>query len=161
MNLDVDNYANLAAGFLGGAFGWYFGKLDGFLYALLAFSTADYITGVMAAYSQKQLSSAIGFKGIAGKIMIFALVGVANVVDNLLFGQADTLRTAVICFYVANESLSIIENAIKLNVPIPDALKDKLAQLHGGKTQEQERDATLRETREAHLESKSNAKQYF
>ena len=65
--------------------------------------------------------------------MIFALVGVANVVDNLLFGHADTLRTAVICFYVANESLSIIENAIKLNVPIPDALKEKLEQLHDSK----------------------------
>ena len=153
--MDIADYVNWIAGFLGGAFGWYFGKLDGFLYALLAFSTADYITGVMAAYSQKQLSSAIGFKGIAGKIMIFALVGVANVIDNLLFGHADTLRTAVICFYVANESLSIIENAIKLNVPIPDTLKDKLAQLHGGKS-EPERDATLRETREAHLASKDN-----
>nr|MBQ6739381.1 phage holin family protein [Synergistaceae bacterium] len=118
---------------LGAAFGWYFGKIDGFLYALLAFSTADYITGVMAAYSQKTLSSAVGFKGIAGKIMIFLLVGVANVMDMLLFGQADTLRTAVIMFYIANESLSIIENAIKLNVPIPDALKDKLKQFHDGK----------------------------
>ena len=127
----MTDWINWIAGFLGAAFGWYFGKLDSFLYALLAFSTADYITGVMAAYSQKKLSSAVGFKGIAGKVMIFALVGVANVVDNLLFGHADTLRTAVICFYVANESLSIIENAIKLGVPIPDALKDKLAQLHG------------------------------
>ncbi|MBQ3625125.1 MAG: phage holin family protein [Synergistaceae bacterium] len=119
------------AGFFGAAFGWYFGKLDGFLYALLAFSTADYISGVMAAWTKKELSSAVGFKGIAGKVMIFALVGVANVLDMLLFGQADTLRTAVILFYIANESLSVIENAIKLNVPIPDALKDKLTQLHG------------------------------
>ena len=131
--MDITDYLNWIAGFLGAVFGWYLGKFDGFLYALLAFSTADYITGVMAAYSQKKLSSAIGFKGIAGKVMIFALVGVANVVDNLLFGHADTLRTAVICFYVANESLSIIENAVKLNVPIPDALKDKLQQLHDTK----------------------------
>ena len=131
--MDITDYLNWIAGFLGAVFGWYLGKFDGFLYALLAFSTADYITDVMAAYSQKKLSSAIGFKGIAGKVMIFALVGVANVVDNLLFGHADTLRTTVICFYVANESLSIIENAIKLNVPIPDALKDKLQQLHDTK----------------------------
>ncbi|MBR0096933.1 MAG: phage holin family protein [Synergistaceae bacterium] len=129
----VSDYVNCFAGVLGAAFGWYFGKIDGFLYALLAFSTADYITGVMAAYSQKTLSSAVGFKGIAGKIMIFLLVGVANVMDMLLFGQADTLRTAVIMFYIANESLSIIENAIKLNVPIPDALRDKLKQFHDGK----------------------------
>ena len=132
----MTDWINWIAGFLGAAFGWYFGKLDSFLYALLAFSTADYITGVMAAYSQKKLSSAVGFKGIAGKVMIFALVGVANVVDNLLFGHADTLRTAVICFYVANESLSIIENAIKLGVPIPDALKEKLEQLHDSKHEE-------------------------
>lgn len=135
----MSDYVNCLAGMLGGAFGWYFGKFDGFLYALLAFSTADYITGVMAAYSQKILSSAVGFKGIAGKVMIFLLVGVANVVDMLLFGQADTLRTAVIMFYIANESLSIIENAIKLNVPIPDALKDKLEQFHNGKHEELEK----------------------
>lgn len=132
----MSDYVNCLAGVFGAAFGWYFGKIDGFLYALLAFSTADYITGVMAAYSQKTLSSAVGFKGIAGKIMIFLLVGVANVVDMLLFGQADTLRTAVIMFYIANESLSIIENAIKLNVPIPDALKDKLEQFHNAKHEE-------------------------
>lgn len=132
----MSDYVNCFAGVLGAAFGWYFGKIDGVLYALLAFSTADYITGVMAAYSQKTLSSAVGFKGIAGKIMIFLLVGVANVMDMLLFGQADTLRTAVIMFYIANESLSIIENAIKLGVPVPEALKDKLKQLHEGNHEE-------------------------
>ena len=132
----MHNYFNWIAGIIGGAFAWYFGKLDGFLYALLAFSTTDYITGVMAAWSQHKLSSAVGFKGIAGKVMIFALVGVANVVDKLLFSEADTLRTAVICFYVANESLSIIENAIKLGVPVPEALKDKLKQLHEGNHEE-------------------------
>ena len=133
--MNLSDYANCVAGVLGGALGWYFGKLDGFLYALLAFSTADYISGVMAAWSNKELSSSIGFKGIAGKVMIFALVGIANTIDMLLFGQADTLRTAVIMFYVANESLSIIENAVKLNVPIPEALKDKLMQIHGGKSE--------------------------
>ena len=76
-------------------------------------------------------------------MIIFSLVGAANVIDKLVFGQADTLRTAVIFFYIANESLSIIENAIKLNVPIPEVLKEKLAQIRGQEhAPAQERDLT-------------------
>ena len=99
---------NWLAGILGGTLGWYFGGCDGLLYVLLGLTTVDYISGVIAAYSSRELSSAKSFKGI---------------VD-----QADTLRTAVI-FYIANENLSIIENAIKFSIPIPDLMKDKLAQI--------------------------------
>ena len=127
----MTDWISWLASILGGALGWYFGGLDGLLYALLGLTTVDYISGVIAAYTSRELSSAKGFKGIAGKVMIFCLVGAANVVDKLIFGEADTLRTAVIFFYIANESLSIIENAIKLGVPIPDLMKDKLAQIKG------------------------------
>ncbi|MBQ8693450.1 MAG: phage holin family protein [Synergistaceae bacterium] len=127
----MTDWISYLAGLLGGALGWYFGGLDGLLYALLGLTIVDYISGISAAFAQRELSSSTGFKGIARKVMIFALVGAANVVDKLIFGQADTLRTAVIFFYIANESLSIIENAIKLGVPIPDLMKDKLAQIKG------------------------------
>ncbi|MBQ8693363.1 MAG: phage holin family protein [Synergistaceae bacterium] len=131
----MTDWISYLAGLLGGALGWYFGGLDGLIFALLALSAIDYISGVSAAFAQHELSSSIGFTGIARKVMIFALVGAANVVDKLIFAQADTLRTAVIFFYIANETLSIIENAIKLGVPIPDVLKDKLAQLHNPKSE--------------------------
>ena len=130
----MSDWINWLAGLLGGALSWYFGGLDGLIFALLALSIIDYTSGVSAAFAQHKLSSDVGFKGIARKVMIFCLVGAANVVDKLLFGQADTLRTAVIFFYIANETLSIIENAVKLGVPIPEILKDKLAQLHGQKS---------------------------
>ena len=129
----MSDWINWLAGLLGGALSWYFGGLDGLIFALLALSIIDYISGVSAAFTQHELSSDVGFTGIARKVMIFCLVGAANVVDKLLFGQADTLRTAVIFFYIANETLSIIENAVKLGVPIPEILKDKLQQLHDTK----------------------------
>ena len=150
-DLDMTKYLDWLAGFMGAAFGWYFGGFDGALFALLGLTIVDYISGVLAAFAQNELSSSRGFNGIARKIIIFSLVGAANVIDKLVFGQADTLRTAVIFFYIANESRSIIENAIKLNVPIPEVLKEKLAQIKGSEHKAQERDATLKETRENHL----------
>ena len=66
---------------LGGFLGWYLGGVDGFLYALIAFVLVDYITGVMCAIADKKLSSAVGFKGICRKVLIFVLVGIGNLVD--------------------------------------------------------------------------------
>lgn len=126
----MTEYLDWIAGALGAAFGWYFGAFDGLFYALITLVITDYITGVLAAYTQKKLSSSEGFKGIAKKIGIFLLVGVTNVLDREFLGGHD-LRAIIVGFYLANEGLSILENAVKLGVPVPDALKDKLSQLHG------------------------------
>ena len=115
---------------LGGALGWFFGGADGFFIVLLAFVVADYITGVMVAVTEKKLSSAVGFKGIFRKIIIFLLVGVANLLDVHVLGTAAVLRTAVIFFYISNEGISLLENAGHLGVKYPQKLKDVLAQLH-------------------------------
>ena len=72
----------------GGFVGWFLGGFDGFLYALIAFVVADYITGVLAAINQRELSSAVGFKGIARKVLIFLLVGLANLLDVYILGHA-------------------------------------------------------------------------
>ena len=82
----------------GGIAGYLFGGIDGLIIALVAFVTADYLTGVMAAISEKRLSSAIGFKGIFRKIIIFTLVGLANVLDVHVLGDTGVLRTATIFF---------------------------------------------------------------
>ena len=121
----------LAFSALGGFLGWYLGGVDGFLYALIAFVLVDYITGVMCAVADKKLSSAVGFKGICKKVLILLLVGVANVVDIHIVGTGSALRSAVICFYLSNEGLSLLENAAHIGLPIPDKMKDVLAQLHG------------------------------
>ena len=114
----------------GGFLGWFLGGVDGFLYALIAFTVIDYIPGVMCAITDKNLSSSIGFKGICRKVLIFTLVGIGNIVDVYVLGQGGVLRTAVIFFYLSNEGVSILENSAHLGLPIPEKLKEVLEQLH-------------------------------
>lgn len=115
---------------VGGWLGYYLGGCDGLLYALLAFVVADYVTGVMCAVSDKKLSSEVGFKGICRKVLIFILVGIANILDVQVIGTGSVLRTAVIFFYISNEGLSLLENAGHLGLPIPEKMKVVPAQLH-------------------------------
>ena len=114
---------------IGGYIGFYLGEIDAFIYTLLDFVIADYITGVLRAGVERKLSSAIGFKGIAKKIMIFIVVGIANLCDvNLIRGDGTMIRTAIIFFYIANEGLSILENSVALGLPVPEKLKTLLEQ---------------------------------
>jgi len=122
---------------IGGVLGWYLGGLDGFLYALIAFVMVDYITGVLRAIVEKQLSSRIGSRGIAKKVAIFLVVGIGHLVDvYLLGGNGSALRTAVIFFYISNEGISLLENSVAVGLPVPEKLKEVLSQLHskGGET---------------------------
>lgn len=121
---------------LGGFIGWFLGGNDGFIYALLAFVVIDYITGIMCAITDKELSSEVGFKGICKKVLIFALVGIGNLLDIYILGQAGILRNVVIFFYLSNEGVSILENASHLGLPVPEKLKEILKQLHNGKESE-------------------------
>lgn len=117
---------------VGGVVGWYLGGLDGFLYALIAFVVVDYLTGVLRAIVEKKLSSRIGAQGIAKKVALFLVIGVGHLVDTyILGGTSAPLRTAVIFFYIANEGVSLLENATAIGLPVPDKLKEVLAQLHG------------------------------
>ena len=115
---------------IGGWLGYFLGGCDGLLYALLAFVVADYLTGVMCAISDKTLSSDIGFRGICRKVLIFILVGIANILDVQVVGTGSVLRTAIIFFYISNEGVSLLENAGHLGLPIPEKLKTVLEQLH-------------------------------
>ena len=115
---------------LGGWIGYFLGGCDGLIYALIAFVVIDYITGVMCAVSDRRLSSAIGFKGICRKVLIFALVGIANILDVHVIGTGCVVRTATIFFYISNEGVSILENAANLGLPVPKKVKDVLKQLH-------------------------------
>lgn len=116
---------------LGGWLGYFVGGMDGMLKALIIMMVLDYITGIMRAIVDKKLSSAVGFKGICKKVLILIMVGIANIVDTNVVGNGAALRGVVICFYMSNEGLSILENASYLGLPVPEKLKDILAQLHG------------------------------
>ena len=115
---------------LGGWLGYFWGSMDGLMIALIVLMTLDYISGVMCAIIDKKLSSAVGFKGICKKVFILMLVGVAHIIDLHVVGTGSALRGAVICFYLSNEGLSLLENAAHVGLPIPDKLKDILSQLH-------------------------------
>lgn len=115
---------------IGGWLGYFLGGCDGLLYALLAFVVIDYITGVMCAIADKNLSSEVGFKGICRKVLIFLLVGISNVLDVQVIGTGSVLRIAVIFFYISNEGVSLLENAAHLGLPVPEKIKIVLERLH-------------------------------
>ena len=120
------NGIQLVFAVIGGWLGWFLGECDGLMYALIAFVIADYVTGVMCAVSDKQLSSEVGFKGICRKVLIFVLVGMANILDMHVIGTGCVLRTAVLFFYISNEGVSVLENAGHLGLPVPAKLLDVL-----------------------------------
>lgn len=115
---------------IGAVLGNFIGGNDGLLYALIVFVVVDYITGVLCAVLEKNLASSIGFRGIFQKVMIFLLVGIANVLDTKILGAGAMLRSAVIFFYVANEGISIMENAGRMGLPVPEKMKGVFRQLH-------------------------------
>ena len=124
------NSIQLVFALIGGWLGWFLGGCDGLLYALIAFVVIDYITGVMCAITDHTLSSSVGFKGICRKILIFLLVGIANILDVNIIGSGSVLRTAAIFFYLSNEGVSLLENAAHLGLPVPGAIKEVLEKLH-------------------------------
>lgn len=123
---------------VGGWLGYFLGGCDGLLYALIAFVVIDYITGVMCAINDKALSSEVGFRGICRKVLIFLLVGIANILDVQVIGTGSVLRTAVIFFYISNEGVSLLENAAHLGLPVPEKIKTVLEQLHDRSESEDE-----------------------
>lgn len=134
------NFTQLVLTGIGGFLGGFLGGTDGLLYALITFVIIDYVTGVMCATEAKNLSSEIGFRGIFRKVLIFLLVGIANILDVQVIGAGAVLRTAVVFFYLSNEGISILENAGHIGLPIPTKLKDILEQLHNQVEESEESD---------------------
>ena len=120
----------MAIAAVGGWLGYFVGGVDGLMTALLVLMVMDYVTGVMCAVIDRELSSSVGFRGIFKKVLILMLVGVAHIVDLHVVRSGEALRSAVICFYLSNEGVSVLENAGHLGLPIPEKLKGILAQLH-------------------------------
>ena len=132
--MNVDTYINTGAGLLGAFLSWFIGGIEGGVMVLFLFMVIDYVTGVMKGFALKKWSSEIGFHGIAKKVCMFLFVVIANIIDREmhieLLGHSDILRDAVICFYMANEGLSIMENAIELGAPVPESLKARFLSWH-------------------------------
>ena len=117
------------AGVVGAVLGFMYGEVTGLFWALIAFMALDYITGVVVAAINKQLSSEVGFRGLAKKLMILVFVSLGHIADMYVLGGTPVAMSAVMLFYIANEGLSIIENAGNLGLPVPKKLKDIMVQL--------------------------------
>lgn len=114
---------------IGAALGFLFGEVNGLFWALIAFMALDYITGVVVAVIEKRLSSEVGFKGLAKKFLILVFVAVGHIADTYILGGTPAAMSAVMLFYIANEGISIIENAAALGLPVPEKLKDIMEQI--------------------------------
>lgn len=117
------------AGAVGAVLGFMYGEVTGLFWALIAFMALDYITGVIVAIIEKRLSSEVGFRGLAKKFLILVFVAVGHIADTYILGGTPAAMSAVMLFYMANEGISIIENAAALGLPVPKKLKDIMAQL--------------------------------
>lgn len=109
--------------------GFLFGEFDGLMYALITLMILDYISGVLVAIAEHELSSKIGFKGIAKKVIILILVAVGHILDMHILGGGTVCRSAVCGLYIANEGISILENASELGIQLPKKLIAVLKQL--------------------------------
>lgn len=115
---------------LNGVSYYLFGKLDSLIYALIALTVIDYITGVILAIYQGKISSNIGFKGICKKVMMFALISLGNIMGQYVINVGDSLKIIIIMFYLSNEGISILENATKMGIPFPKKLKESIQQMN-------------------------------
>lgn len=126
---NVVDALRIAAAGIGGIVTYIWGPWDALIIALVAMVIIDYITGVIKAAVQGKLSSAVGFGGLLKKVAIFLLVAVGVMVDRVIPATNEAVRSAVIFFYIANEGLSILENAGELGLPLPAALKKSLEKM--------------------------------
>lgn len=118
-----------AAGIVGAAIGFMFGEVNGLFWALIAFMALDYISGVLAAIGGRKLSSKVGFRGIAKKLLILVFVALGHITDTYVLGGVPAAMSAVMLFYIANEGISIVENAAALGLPVPQKIKNVLEQI--------------------------------
>lgn len=121
------NWISVAGGVIGGFLAYWLGGWDALLKTIVCLAVLDYITGWIKAFYNKQLSSEIGFKGLLKKIVMFIVIAVSYAIQGLMGGKVP-LREVVIMFYIANEALSLLENAAEF-IPVPDKLKEVLLQL--------------------------------
>ena len=126
------------AGAVGAVLGFMYGEVNGLFWALIAFMALDYITGVIVAIIEKRLSSEVGFRGLAKKFLILVFVAVGHIADTYILGGTPAAMSAVMLFYIANEGISIIENAAVLGLPVPKKLTNIMEQIKNKSESEDE-----------------------
>lgn len=125
------NSISVAFGVIGGLIVSFLGGWDGLAITLVSFIVLDWITGLLKAIYNKNLSSYTGFRGIIKKVVILIVVGVTVLLEKNMGIPA--IREIVMMFFIANEGISLLENVSQMGVPFPDKLKEILIQLRNKK----------------------------
>lgn len=123
--IQIDGIAAAA----GAVLGFLFGEVNGLFWALIAFMALDYISGVLVAIGSKKLSSKVGAKGIAKKLLVLVFTAIGHITDTYVLSGVPAAMSAVMLFYIANEGISIVENAAELGLPVPQKIKAVLVQI--------------------------------
>ena len=126
---NLNTFYNTILAAIGAIIGFLFGDMYGCLIALLCFITLDFITGVLTGVVEKNLSSEVAWKGIIRKIIELIIVIAAHMVDEYICGTGNVIMTAVCFLFISTEGISLLENAARLGVPIPNKLVETLSQL--------------------------------
>ena len=126
------------AGAVGAVLGFMYGEVSGLFWALIAFMALDYVTGVIVAIIEKRLSSEVGFRGLAKIFLILVFVAVGHIVDTYILGGTPAAMSAVMLFYIANEGISIVENASALGLPVPKKITGLMEQIRNKSESEEE-----------------------
>ena len=126
------------AGAVGAVLGFMYGEVTGLFWTLIAFMALDYISGVIVAIIEKRLLSEVGFRDLAKKFMILVFVAVGHIADTYILGGTPAAMSAVMLFYIANEGISIIENAAALGLPVPKKLTSIMEQIKNKSESEEE-----------------------
>ena len=134
--MKYDEIIKVCVAAIGTTFTWLFGAWDTALTVLVGFMILDYITGILRAFINKEVSSNVGLIGIARKSLILVVLIVGVLLDRLLNEGTLVFRTLIAYFYIANEGISLIENCVGLGLPVPQKLQDTLIQLKEGNKKE-------------------------
>lgn len=127
-NVGMKEFICAAVAGLGTFLTFIFGDWDVALQCLVIAIAIDYISGIIKAFINKDLSSKIGLKGLLKKVGVLLIVALATLIDRIT-GESGAVRTLVIYYFVANEGLSVVENLGEAGLPIPDVIKKALKSL--------------------------------
>ena len=125
----IQIWIDSVAAAVGAALGFMYGEVNGLFWALISFMALDYLSGVLVAIGNKKLSSKVGAKGIAKKLLVLIFTAIGHITDTYLLSGVPAAMSAVMLFYIANEGISIVENAAELGLPVPEKIKQVLAQI--------------------------------
>lgn len=117
------NWTRAALGWLGGVLISFVGGYNPVLLTLIVLVFVDFWLGVIHAAHEGQLKSRECRRGIIRKVMIFVIVGIANLIEQSILPGGVVLKTAVILFYIAGEAMSVLEHCAYFGLPLPKVLR--------------------------------------